>query len=133
MKDKGLAVIIGIGKPKGAMTADKASQMDDMQDKDGTYDDGNEDMDVCFPTPKGLSVKDGETVNLETTYEVKDGNLYPIKVNGRDIEANEDKEEAGESPEEEKAEEDGGEDLAAQRDKFRGMAQKQDSQLGYGG
>lgn len=130
--DKGVDLIIGIGKPKGAMDMKKAKEMDD---KDGTYDDGNEDMDVCFPVPKGLKVADGDIVKLETTYEIKDGDMYPTQVEGHDIEANEDKEE---SDEEDTKDGDGGDgvdpdDLSAQRDHFRNMAKAQDQQLGYGG
>ncbi len=104
MKDKGLAVMIGVGKPKG-------NPMNDM------------DQDVCFPVPEGLSVSDGETVELPTKYSVREGQMYPIEVAGNAIKA--ENEMSEESSEEEP------ETLEQKGDRFRRMAVEKDKQLGY--
>lgn len=111
--DKGLAVMIGMGKPKPGMNDDKPM--------------GEADDDICFPMPEGLDVSDGDTVELPTKYNIKDGNMYPIEVSGKQIQPDENKEDGG-NPDEEQ-----GETLDQKGERFRKAAEDADKQLGYEG
>lgn len=113
--DKGLAVMIGVGKPKDGMG-------------DSSKPEGDMGEDICFPLPQGLDVSDGDTVNLPTKYNVRDGNMYPIEVAGKAIQPDEN-DEANDNPDEENSEQ----SLDSKREKFKQMAMAEDKQLGYEG
>lgn len=74
-------------------------------------------MPAYIPVPEGLQVPEGETFDLPVTFEVRDGMLYALAVDGMPV-PEEDEEAEEEMPEE------GGEDMDFMAAVEAGMGQR---------